>query len=115
MPRTAMFAAKLQWIQQNDGRLQRWLTTELAGYSFSQRSTKFRLATRTMGPTSGTPGNITLFPRDCSLRASEVTGFRRPVTGILAKPTFIVAAPRHPAQATMLGLGHRDGTVPCHE
>src|SRR5712664_753489 len=89
---------------------------------FSQKGTKFRLAARTMGSASGRPINTTSFPRDCSLRASAVMGFRCPVTGILTKPTFMVAVPpfsstvpRHLAQATMLGLAHSDETVSCYE
>jgi hypothetical protein len=60
-------------------------------YSSSQKGTKSRLAPRTMGPLSGTPINTTSFPRDCSLRASAVMGFRWPVTGKLTKSIFIFA------------------------
>src|SRR5260370_26546100 len=64
---------------------------EPAGYSFSQKGTKFRLAARTMGSASGRPINTTSCPRDCSLRASAVMGFRCPATGMLTKPIFIGA------------------------
>src|SRR5258708_28360574 len=83
---------------------------EPTGYSFSQKGTKFRLAARTIGSTSGTPKNTTSFPRDCSFRASAVIGFRCPATGRLTKPIFILAlparrldGPRHLAKATMHG------------
>ena len=81
------------------------------GYSFSQKGTKFRLAARTMDSASGTPINTTSCPRDRSLRASAVMGFRWPDMGILTKPIFIVTlSPVHMvrfstfAQATILGL-----------
>src|SRR5580700_10372985 len=85
---------------------------EPTGYSFSQKGTKFRLAARTIGSTSGTPKNTTSFRRDCSFRASAVIGFRCPATGILTKPNFILTlpagrldGPRYLAKATIYGLG----------
>src|SRR6266853_1359782 len=88
---------------------------EPTGYSFSQKGTKFRLAARTIGSTSGTPKNTTSFPRDCSFRASAVIGFRCPATGRLTNPNFILAlpagrldGPRHLAKATVHGLLHHE-------
>src|SRR5580700_3221610 len=63
---------------------------EPAGYSSSQKVTKFRLAARSTGSASGTVMNTISFPRDCSLRASAVIGFRCPNSGRLRKPIFIV-------------------------
>src|SRR5580700_4801583 len=91
------------------------LATDPNGYSFSQKGTKFKFAARTMGSASGRPINTTSFPRDCSLRASAVMGFRCPVTGTLTKPNFILAlpaghldGPRHLAKATVHGLLHHE-------
>ena len=72
------------------------MATEPTGYSFSQNGTKFKFAARTTGSTSGRPINSTSFPRDCSLRANAVMGFRCPVTGILTKPSFILVLPTDP-------------------
>jgi hypothetical protein len=37
------------------------------------------------------PNNTTSLPRDCSLRASAVMGFKCPDKGMLTNPIFIVA------------------------
>src|SRR5215469_11047369 len=66
------------------------LEVEPAGYSFSQNGTKFRSAARAKHSTSGTPINTISCPRDCSLRASAVMGFKCPDNGILKKPIFII-------------------------
>src|ERR1700723_2353718 len=63
---------------------------EPTGYSCSQNGTYRRLAARSIGSASGTEMNTTSFPRDCSLRASAVMGFRCPDNGKLRKPIFIV-------------------------
>src|SRR5258708_22489629 len=61
------------------------------GYSLSPYATKSRSAARANGSTSGTPKNMTSLPRDCSLRASAVMGFKCPDRGMLTKPIFIAA------------------------
>jgi hypothetical protein len=40
----------------------------------------------------GNAKNTTSLPRDCSLRASAVMGFKCPDKGMLTKPIFIVAS-----------------------
>src|ERR1700730_19296281 len=78
------------------------LATEPGGYSFSQNGTKSRSAARTTGSISGTPMNRTSCPRDCSLRASAVIGFRCPVSGRLRKPIFIVAPITHSVNHSLI-------------
>jgi hypothetical protein len=70
---------------------------------------KFRLAPQTVGSASGRPINTTSLPRDCSLRASVVTGFRCSVNGILTKPIFIVVFSRRNVSTVPFGVpsGHR--------
>ena len=73
---------------------------------------------RANGSTSGTPKNTTSLPRDCSLRASAVIGFKCPDKGMLTKPIFIVAPfflshepPHSMARATTLVYVQRRNCV----
>src|ERR1700758_2730481 len=62
-------------------------------------------AARANGSTAGTPKNTTSLPRDCSLRASAVMGFKCPAKGMLTKAIFIVA-PCFRSYEPQLAHGH---------
>src|SRR5215510_15488542 len=67
------------------------LPSEPAGYAASEQGTNGSPAASTKGATSAREINTTSWPRDCSLRANAVMGFRCPGTGRLRKPIRIIA------------------------
>src|SRR4029077_13249803 len=67
------------------------LPSEPAGYAASEQGTNGSPAASTKGATSATEINTTSWPRDWSLRANVVMGFRCPGTGRLTKPIRIIA------------------------
>src|SRR5262249_6506450 len=69
------------------------LPSEPAGYAASEQGTKGSPAASTKGATSARDINTTSWPRDWSLRANVVMGFRCPDTGRLRKPMRTIPSP----------------------
>src|ERR1700750_2653458 len=104
------------------------LPSEPAGYAFSAQGTNGSPAASTKGATAARDRNTTAWPRNWSLRASAVMGFRCPGTGRLRKPIRIDCPPQlrisglreQPAQTLIRKYGNRSGeacqnVAYCHD